>query len=102
MKWGGLFTMEKCVKCNRSDVNLLETGDLRINHIELVCEECLVKTFEEKIKNENLVCDECGSKLKVKIDDGIAWFYCDKGEEHTNYGEYLLEPLDPEEDANWF
>jgi PHP family Zn ribbon phosphoesterase len=94
--------MDKCVKCNRSDVELLETGDLRINYIGKVCEECLVKSFEEKVEKENLVCDECGAKLKVRIDDDIAWFYCDKGEEHTDYGEYLLEPLDPEEGESGF
>ncbi|ANB61953.1 hypothetical protein [Anoxybacteroides amylolyticum] len=95
--------MEKCTKCNRVDVELFETGDLRINHIEMVCEDCLINIFEEKVKKENLTCDECGVQLKVRIDDDIAWFYCGKGDdEHTFYGEYLLEPLDPEDGETWF
>jgi ssDNA-binding Zn-finger/Zn-ribbon topoisomerase 1 len=94
--------MEKCIMCNRGDVELLKIGDLRVNDIKIACEACLVKSFEEKVEKENLVCDECGAKLKVRIDDDIAWYYCDKGEEHTDYGEYLLEPLDPEEGESWF
>jgi hypothetical protein len=94
--------MEKCTICNRANVELFKTGDLRINRIEKVCEKCLIQVFEEKIEKEALTCDECGTKLKVRIDDDIAWFYCDKDTEHTCYGEYLLEPLDPEEGENWF
>ena len=94
--------MDKCVKCNRSEVELFETGDLRINHIEKVCEECLIKSYKEKVEKENLVCDECGTKLKVRIDDDIAWLYCDEGEDHTDFGEYLLTPIDPEERESWF
>lgn len=94
--------MEKCTKCNRKDIELFETGDLRINHIEMMCENCLMDMFQEKIEKENVECDECGAQAKVRIDDGIAWFYCEKGCEDFFYGEYLLEPLDPEDDDVWF
>ncbi|KDE47051.1 hypothetical protein DI43_10530 [Geobacillus sp. CAMR12739] len=93
---------EKCVKCHRHDVELLETGDLREERIELMCEQCIIAMYEEKIEKENMVCDECGSKLYVYIDDGIAWFSCTKDPEHMFYGEYLLEPLDPPEGESWF
>ncbi len=94
--------MEKCTKCNRKDIELFETGDLRINHIEMMCENCLMDMFQEKIEKENIECDECGAQAKVRIDDGIAWFYCEKECEDFFYGEYLLEPLDPEDDDVWF
>ncbi|EMT46442.1 hypothetical protein [Anoxybacillus flavithermus] len=94
--------MEKCTKCNRQGIELLEIGDLRINHIEMMCEDCLLEMLQERIKKESLKCDECGEQVKVRIEDDIAWFFCEKGCEESLYGEYLLEPLDPEDDKGWF
>ncbi|AMV11249.1 hypothetical protein GT3570_09955 [Geobacillus thermoleovorans] len=94
--------VEKCVKCNRHDVELLKTGDLCQNHIELMCEPCILAMYEERIKKENMVCDECGGKVYVYIDDEIAWFACTQDPEHMSYGEYLLEPFDPLEGESRF
>ena len=76
------INVNKRVKFSHSNIESFKTGDLRINHIEMVCEEY-------------------GKTLKVRIEDDIAWLYYENSD-HLPYGEYLLEPLDPQKDENWF